>query len=193
MLGLYTAAIYRLALPFVRLRISPNTVSLFGVVLAASVPALARVGGRSILLAALLCLLSGLTDGVDGAVAALTRRATPLGAVVDAVCDRAADFCLVGAMTLLHGPAWLGVGAAAAIFALEYTRARAAGAGMQQVGVVTVAERPTRVIVAMMCCGYYGVNPGGGAWVSTICLTALLVLTIIGFIQLWWWLIRHLR
>ena len=46
-----------------------------------------------------------------------------------------------------------------AVFLLEYLRARAGNAGFDEVGVVTVAERPTRVIVLAPTLAVCGVLP----------------------------------
>ena len=76
-------------------RIPPDVLSGMGVASAAG--ALAAAAGRWGLLAALLVVLAGILDGLDGAVALHTGRARPLGAVVDAMADRLGDLLLVAA------------------------------------------------------------------------------------------------
>ena len=69
------------------------------------------------------------------------------GAVLDAVADRLGDLAFVGTLLLAGAhPAACAAGAALMLLQ-EYLRARAAAAGMAEVGVVTVWERPTRIVV----------------------------------------------
>jgi CDP-diacylglycerol--glycerol-3-phosphate 3-phosphatidyltransferase len=75
----------------------------------------------------------------------------------------------------------------------EYVRARAAVAGMSEIGVVTVSERPTRVIVTAMFllgCGLYPTGAAGwttvgsGAAWATAGAAAWVTLGTIGVVQL---------
>jgi phosphatidylglycerophosphate synthase len=127
------------------LPVSPDAVTLLGLLLSAGVPAtvlswpLASAG---------LVALSALADTVDGALAVATGRVSRLGQVYDAVADRLAEACWLVALTLVGVPAWLTVCCGALAWLHEYVRARATAAGMAGIGVVTVAERPTRVLLA---------------------------------------------
>jgi CDP-diacylglycerol--glycerol-3-phosphate 3-phosphatidyltransferase len=122
-------------------RVPPNVVTLAGLLLAvATVPAY-RVRGA----AALLIVLAGVADSVDGAVAVLSGRVTAFGAVWDSTADRLADIAiLVG--PALHEPGAAFVAAGVGTFLLEYVRARthAVGAAGQR---VTPGERPTRIVL----------------------------------------------
>jgi CDP-diacylglycerol--glycerol-3-phosphate 3-phosphatidyltransferase len=141
----WLALTFRLAHPLARVGVSPATLTAAGVLAAAGVVLAARpLPG----LAAALVLLSAVLDSLDGAVAVLTRRVTRFGFVLDSVADRVADGLLLVALWRSGGSAEWAVAAGAAVAMLEYTRARAAAAGMDEVGVVTVGERPTRVILA---------------------------------------------
>jgi phosphatidylglycerophosphate synthase len=115
------------------------------VALAALVPA--WLGGRWATLAAAVVLVSAAADSLDGAVAVLAGRETRWGHVLDSVADRVADVAYLAVFWLLGAPGWICALAGAALFLLEYARARANAAGMDDVGVVTVGERPTRVVV----------------------------------------------
>lgn len=154
-LRLFLTLTYRAARPLARRGLSPTTVTLAGLWLAFVVPVITL---RSPLIAAVICLLSATLDGVDGAVAGLSGRATRTGFVLDSVVDRLAEVAFFLALVAVGGH----VGAAAAGWAgvvlLEYTRARAGNAGLGEVGVVTVAERPTRVL-----CVVFGLL---GAWLQ---------------------------
>ncbi|MGM1061998.1 CDP-alcohol phosphatidyltransferase family protein [Saccharothrix sp. Mg75] len=165
-------------------RVSPDALSAAGVVAAVAAVGVAAAGGRWALLACALVVLSGLLDGVDGAVALRTGRARPLGAVVDAVADRVADVCLVVLLVVLGGPGWLAAAVGASVFLHEYARARAQGVGMTGAGAVTVAERPTRVVVAAVACLGAGVWPGGTPWVGwswgAVCLALWAAVAAVG-------------
>ena len=66
------------------------------------------------------------------------------------VADRVADALFLLALWLAGATAWVCVSAGALTGLLEYARARATAAGMTEIGVVTVWERPTRVIVTAL-------------------------------------------
>ena len=53
----------------------------------------------------------------------------------------------LASLAVLGAPAWMCALGGTLMFLQEFTRARAAAAGQTEVGVVTVWERPTRVIV----------------------------------------------
>jgi archaetidylinositol phosphate synthase len=105
-------------------------------------------------LSVLLILVGGVLDGLDGAVALMTGRARPLGAVIDSVADRLGDLLLGACLLALGAPVPWVLAAVALLMLLEYLRARAQSVGMPGVGAVTVAERPTRLIlVGVAACG----------------------------------------
>ncbi len=140
-------------------RAHPDALSAAGVVAAGAAVGLAATGRP--LVAAGLVVLAGVLDGLDGAVALRTGRARPWGAVVDAVADRITDLCLVAVLLVLGAGPWWCAAVAAAVLVHEYTRARAQGAGMTSAGAITVAEKPTRVIVAVIACAGAGFLPAG--------------------------------
>ncbi|MDU0291717.1 CDP-alcohol phosphatidyltransferase family protein [Saccharothrix longispora] len=178
-------------------RVPPDVLSAAGVVTAAGAVGVALAGGRWALPACALVVLSGLLDGVDGAVALRTGRARPLGAVVDAVGDRVADTCLVVLLVVLGGPGWLAAAVGASVFLHEYARARAQGVGMVGAGAITAAERPTRVVVAAVACLGAGVWPGGTPWTGwswgAVCLVLWAATAVVGGAHLAVALRRELR
>jgi phosphatidylglycerophosphate synthase len=136
---------YKIGVFLGRKRVSPTAVTTFGLLICLAVPLAARA---SLLLAAFLILVAAAADGLDGAVAVVTNRVTKTGFVYDSVADRIGEGAWLAAFWVAGAPGWLVVAGGAASWLHEYVRARAAAAGMAEIGVVTVGERPTRAIVA---------------------------------------------
>jgi phosphatidylglycerophosphate synthase len=197
LVGGWLRLVYLCARPFVVLGVPPNLITLLGPVLAAFALWPAAVGGRRVLAAVLLVVLSALVDSLDGAVAVLTDRVSRLGAVLDPVCDRVADLCFVGALWLVGAGIGAGGGSGAsgwltgcclagAVLALlhEQVRASARANGMSEVGVVTVSERPTRVIVTAAFLLAAGLYPAAATDWATVGAVAWVGLGAIGLTQL---------
>jgi CDP-diacylglycerol--glycerol-3-phosphate 3-phosphatidyltransferase len=142
--------VHVIARPLVVLRVPPDAITVLGGVLAGVVVWLAWLGGRWVLAAVVVVALSGIVDNLDGAVAVMTSRTTAFGYVLDSVVDRVADTLYVLALYVVGAPGWACVAGGVLTFVQEYARARAGSAGMTEIGVVTVWERPTRVIVTAM-------------------------------------------
>lgn len=175
---------YAVARPLVRVGVAPDPVTLLAVLVSAAAAAVAPAGGRWLLLAALLVVCSGLLDSVDGAVAVLANRATRWGHVLDSVADRVSDTAYLVALWSAGAPGPLCAAGGVLMFLQEYTRARAGSAGMTEVGVVTVWERPTRVIVTaafLLCAGLFrdevwaGLGAAAWAGLGAVGLVQLLV------------------
>jgi phosphatidylglycerophosphate synthase len=130
-------------------RVGPTAVTVAGLILCLGVPLAVPAGRPGLAVGALLVLLAALADTFDGAVAVVTGRATRLGFVLDSVSDRVGEAAWLVAFWLAGAPAGLVVAAGAVAWLHEYARARAAVAGMDEIGVVTIAERPTRVSLAL--------------------------------------------
>jgi phosphatidylglycerophosphate synthase len=162
---------YRCSVPVARWGVPPSAVTALGLLTCAAVPLVAWPRGVWPLLAVPLLALSGLLDGVDGAVALITGRASKFGAVLDGAADRAGELFYVLALWLLGAPAWLCVAGVALAWLQEYARARAS---LDEIGVVTVWERPTRIIVTAVALGldpFLPVAPvGAAAWVVLGCV-----------------------
>jgi phosphatidylglycerophosphate synthase len=188
----YLRVTYGAATPLARLGVLPDVLTLVGLWLAGIVLALGALGGRWPILAGVLMVLSSLTDGVDGAVAGLTDRATARGHVLDSVVDRIAEVCFVGAVMLAGAPAWAGVLAYSGIMLLEYTRARASSAGPTgEVGVLTIGERPTRVIGCTLSLIAMGIAPQSTVFIGRTSLLIVAAASFIGFVQLAWYIGRR--
>lgn len=144
----WLSATYVLARPLARTGVGPNALTAAGVLVSAAAAALAAGGGAAWLIGAgLAVVLSGLLDNLDGAVAVLTGRVTRWGYVLDSLADRVSDLLYLVALWLAGAEPAVCVAGGTLMILQEYARARAGAAGMTEIGVVTVWERPTRVIV----------------------------------------------
>lgn len=175
---------YVLARPLVRLGVSPNTITVLGVLVAAAVLPLAGAGGRWPLLAAPVVVVSGVVDNLDGAVAVLTGRTSRWGALADALADRVSDAVYVVALWLLGAPTWLAVIGGSLVMLHEYARARAGALGLPDAAVITVAERPTRVVGATMFLLAAGIYPGSATSWATAGAAFGVVVGVLGLLQL---------
>jgi len=172
------------AAPLARVGVRPNAVTIVGLLVSLLVVPLAMLGGRWVLLAVPVVVVSGLVDSVDGAVAVMTGRTTRWGFVLDSVCDRLADSAYVVALWALGAPGWLCVVGGGLAGLHEYTRARAVAGGMSQIGAVTVSERPTRVIVTTMFLLGAGLYVAAAPKWATAGAAAWATLGLIGLVQL---------
>lgn len=165
-------------------RVPADLLTAAGLLVAAAVVPLAAAGGRWPLLAVPVVVLSGLVDSLDGAVAVMTGRESRWGGLLDSVTDRLSDAAYGVALWLLGAPVWLAVTAMGLAFLLEYVRARAGALGLADVGVVTVGERPTRVVVTAMFCLAAGLHPAAAATWATLGALALGGASLVGLAQL---------
>ncbi|MFZ2227007.1 MAG: CDP-alcohol phosphatidyltransferase family protein [Candidatus Nanopelagicaceae bacterium] len=145
LVGIWLRVSHRIARVLSSTRISPNSVTYFGVALAA---ATAFYSPRWWIV--LLLLLSLLCDGVDGSIAIVQNKVTSFGATLDSVAGRISEALWAVAFYRLGAPLtwvvllWL-------VAALqEYARARLGSGGIHRIGVVTPAERPVRAIIFLV-------------------------------------------
>ena len=171
-----------------RMRVSPSAVTAAGLLICLAVPAAAAQGPLGALAAAGLVLLAGVADALDGAVAVVTRRTSRLGFLYDSVADRIGEVAWLAAFWLAGAPGGLVVAGGAVSWLHEYVRARAVAAGMTEIGIVTVAERPTRVSVALaglLLAGLAGLlRPELLAGTATVTAVAWLFFAVFGLGQL---------
>lgn len=175
---------YRLACPIAAAGVSPSAVTALTVVGAAGAAASAAMTGRWPLLAAFLVVLSGVGDGLDGAVAVLSDRVTAWGYVLDSVVDRINELLFFAALVAVGGAPAMAVWCAGLVLLLEYLRARAGNAGRGEIKAITVAERPSRIIVVALGLAGAGATPAEAAAIATTALGVLLALSAIGLVQL---------
>jgi len=190
--GGWLALVHAVAAPLARWRVPPDFVTLLGLLIAFTAPVLASLGRGGVLAAATVIALSGLFDSLDGAVAVMTGRTSPWGAVLDAVADRVSDAVFAATLWVVGAPAVVCVAAVGLCWLAEYARARAGGAGMTEVGVLTVNERPTRVVVVVMFLLASAARPDDEPGWATLGAGALVGLGVIGLVQLLVVVRRHL-
>lgn len=140
----WLALVLRLARPVARTGIHPDALTGLALVVAATVlvlPPWAAAGA---------ILVSALLDALDGAVAVLQDRATRWGYLLDSLVDRLCDGLFLAALVVAGAPPEPAVACGAMVLLLEYARARSGNAGGDEVGTLTVGERPTRVVLPVL-------------------------------------------
>lgn len=175
---------YRVARPLALRRIPPDALTATGPVLGGAVVGATLAGGRWPLLAMIVVVLSGLMDSLDGAVAALRGMARPWGTVLDSLADRCTDLLYLIALWVSGAPGWLCVAAGGLTLLQESSRATAAAAGMVGVGVITVWERPSRIILLAFAMAAVGAAPGWAGEIATVAAAVACGLAVAGCIQL---------
>lgn len=125
--------------PLSKLRITPNFLTLAGLLTAIALWQFANNWT-----AALFLTFSLFFDGIDGSLAIVSRVTSKFGAFTDSFVDRLSEFFWALALYKLGAPAILVFIALLATFTQEYLRARAGGLGYEEVGIVTICERPVR-------------------------------------------------
>jgi archaetidylinositol phosphate synthase len=136
--------------PFADAGVTPNTVTIMGLIISlASAWCFYRGASSPLLLlaAALLILLSGLFDAVDGIIARSKGKITAFGGFLDSVSDRYADAMVLAGITLggLCNPI-AGFTALIGSLMVSYTRSRAEAVGVGMAG-VGIAERAERMLI----------------------------------------------
>lgn len=130
---------YSVVRPLAKLRVTPNLLTLAGLIFA-----IALWLFPSSWPAALFLVLSLFFDGIDGSLAIYSRVTSKFGAFTDSFVDRLSEVFWALALYKLGAPAILVFLALLATFMQEYLRARAGGLGHDEVGLVTICERPVR-------------------------------------------------
>lgn len=157
------ASAYQITAPFVKLlatlRVSPNAVSWFGLLL--SLAAATLVATAHLLAGGIMVLLAGGFDMLDGALARRTNRATRFGGILDSTLDRVSEAALLLGILVLFltaeeypalfwpmTPKWSILLLALVMVSapvVSYLRARAEAAGLDcRLGIFT---RPERIIM----------------------------------------------
>ena len=166
------------------LRITPNLLTLLGIVFAIAMAA----NPLSVWTIPLL-VLSLYADGVDGSVAIYQNRANSFGAVLDSVADRISEAFWFYVAYRIGAPAWLVLITYVVASTQEYARARLGGLGIQDVGVVTPAERPVRASFIFIALVAYAIDLN----LVTAAMTVLGALQVFSFYLVGRWAYNCLR
>lgn len=137
--GGWLAISYRCGLICTLLRITPNVLTLLGLLAALGTALTAHS-----LWAIALIAISLFFDGIDGSVAIFQKRESNFGAVLDSVVDRISEALWCIALYLIGIPAWIALTIWTIAAIQEYARARIVSLGVSKIGVVTLTERPVR-------------------------------------------------
>jgi CDP-diacylglycerol---glycerol-3-phosphate 3-phosphatidyltransferase len=169
----------RLVRPLLNAPITPNAITVAGLVCALIVAFLA--GSGYLFAAGIVLALSSVTDIADGALARARNTCTDYGAFFDSMLDRIGEAVIgVGIIVYYvnHGHAMEGsvltyLSVCGALM-VSYARARAEGLGLEcSVGFMA---RPERIVVT--CAGFL-LFPLFGLWILTASLWVLLVTTFL--------------
>jgi phosphatidylglycerophosphate synthase len=182
--GRWLTLAYTVARPLAAHGVSPDALTAWGLLVSAAVAAVAAPGGRWPLLAIVVVVVAGLLDNLDGAVAILSDRTSRWGYVLDSLADRISDGAYLLPLWLLGAPGLVCVAGGSLMVLQEYARARAGNAGMGEVGVVTVWERPTRVILTAFLFLGCGLLPEHTDLIVTVGAVAWIGLGVVGLTQL---------
>ena len=166
------------------LRITPNLLTLFGVIFAIAM----AVNPLSLWTIPLL-VLSLYSDGIDGSVAIYQNRESQFGAILDSVADRISEALWFYVAYRIGAPAWLVLFTYVIATTQEYARARLGGLGVSDVGVVTPAERPVRASFVFIALVAYAI----GLELVTLVMGVLFALQIFSFYLVSRWAHNRLR
>ena len=180
----WLSMVYAIARPLAKRGVQPDVVTVSSIWLAGLVLVLADVGGRWWIAAGWVMVASGLFDTLDGCVAVLEDRTTKWGYVLDSVVDRVNDGIYLLAVVAVGCPPELAVALGFCFFLMEYVRARAGNAGGDEVGRITMAERPTRVIRLSPSIHFSGVFLGLSDVLPVVGPSLLLAMTVVSIVQL---------
>lgn len=145
---------------------------------------LAANPNQNYFLASFIVLVVGLVDSFDGMVAVRTGRTSLWGAFLDGIIDRFIDVGIGILLIVLGAPIELVVLAISMAIVHEYMRAKASGIGFQEVGVITPAEKPTRIAIGVMFLLACGLLPENAVQLATVASLVWLVLGAISFVML---------
>jgi phosphatidylglycerophosphate synthase len=135
---------YTVAKFLIKIRVTANFVTILGLLFAILLFLFAHEKWSAIFL-----ILSLFADGVDGSIAVISKKNSKFGALLDAIIDKVAELFWI---LTLHK---IGVEIRYLILVLllaltqEYLRSRSSGVGLNELGVVTIAERPVRATFAL--------------------------------------------
>ena len=165
-------------------RFNPNLITAFGPILMTAAIALISGSSKQYFLASLLVLLVGFVDSFDGVVAVRTSKTSNWGAFLDGIVDRFIDVGIGLVLLALGAPIEFAVLAFVVALIHEYMRAKSNGIGIREVGVITPAEKPTRIAIGVMFLLACGFIPERATELATVASLTWVVLGLFSFVIL---------
>ena len=165
-------------------KFNPNLITAFGPVLMGAAIYFASSPNRNYFLASIIVLVVGLVDSFDGMVAVRTSKTSSWGAFLDGIVDRLIDVGIGILLIVLGAPVELAVLAISIALIHEYMRAKASGIGYREVGVITPAEKPTRIALGVMFLLAAGLLPEKVIQLANIATLVWISLGLISFAML---------
>ena len=165
-------------------KFNPNLITAFGPVLMGAAIYFASSPNRNYFLASIIVLVVGLVDSFDGMVAVRTSKTSSWGAFLDGIVDRLIDVGIGILLIVLGAPVELAVLAISIALIHEYMRAKASGIGYREVGVITPAEKPTRIALGVMFLFAAGLLPEKVIQLANIATLVWISLGLISFAML---------
>ena len=165
-------------------KFNPNLITAFGPVLMGAAIYFASSPNRNYFLASITVLVVGLVDSFDGMVAVRTSKTSSWGAFLDGIVDRLIDVGIGILLIVLGAPVELAVLAISIALIHEYMRAKASGIGYREVGVITPAEKPTRIALGVMFLLAAGLLPEKVIQLANIATLVWISLGLISFAML---------
>jgi len=144
---------YVVAKAIIKIRLSANFVTILGLLFSIVLFLYAQEKWAAIFL-----ILSLTADGLDGSIAILAKMNSKFGALLDAIIDKVVELFWILALYKI------GVDVKFLIFVFvlaltqEYLRSRSSGVGLNELGVVTIAERPVRAIFTLFALMLFALN-----------------------------------
>lgn len=142
-----------------RMRVSPDAVTVVGTIGVVAASLACFTTGRFILGVVLIAVFA-MSDLIDGTMARLAGTSGPWGNFLDATLDRVADGAIFGSLIVwaaLNGQPWVAAAAATALVTgqvTSYAKARAEAVGATaNVGIAERAERNMGVLLAVLLTG----------------------------------------
>jgi len=165
-------------------KFNPNLITAFGPVLMGAAIYFASSPNRNYFLASITVLVVGLVDSFDGMVAVRTSKTSSWGAFLDGIVDRLIDVGIGILLIVLGAPVDLAVLAMSIALIHEYMRAKASGIGYREVGVITPAEKPTRIALGVMFLFAAGLLPEKVTQLANIATLVWIILGLLSFAML---------
>jgi CDP-diacylglycerol--glycerol-3-phosphate 3-phosphatidyltransferase len=162
-------------------RFNPNLITACGPLLMLAAIYFAGSANRNYFLAGIIVFSVGLVDSFDGIVAVRTSKTSSWGAFLDGIVDRLVDVGIGIILIALGAPIKFAVPAFAIALIHEYMRAKASGVGFREVGMITPAEKPTRVAIGVMFLFACGLIPEQTSRLATIASQVWLILGAFSF------------